>query len=313
MAIGDAYGIGFEFVDKDEWSNNGLVNDLSKFYQHPLYSNLIPGQYTDDTQRALANTMVICHKDFLNPLEYTKSYIEEFKASPRDGYSRGFQALIESCDDGQQLLDTVSPTKNSNGSIMGVAPLGYLENISDVMRAAAIQAMTTHGWRTVPYAQMIAATAHYFLYDIGPKDELTQFLFLNIDLPNTICPMIAGKADECMFASIIKESEYEDLGVDPCSMSAKSTALHALYAIVNYDNLADMLTHCIDVSGDTDSLAAISMALGSVSTEIENNLPQHFYDTIENGSRGRDYIKQLNDVINNVYFPNTWIAQSLKT
>ncbi|MCK9532362.1 MAG: ADP-ribosylglycohydrolase family protein [Gammaproteobacteria bacterium] len=303
MAIGDAYGIGFEFCKTNS------VNDLSRFYQHPKYSNLIPGQYTDDTQRSLANVMVITRKDYLNQFDYAQAYIDEFKASPRDGYSRRFQALIESCNNGLDLLSNVRPTKDSNGSIMGVAPVGYLEKISDVKRAAAIQAMVTHSYSTVPYAQMIALAAHYFLYDLGSKDDLLEFINDQLDEQYFI---VDGRHPlKNTFSDIFKESEYEDI-IEACDMTAQKTAYHSLYAVLSYDNLADMLKHCIDVGGDTDSLAALSMAIGSSSKEIENNLPKHLYDTLENGTRGRDYIDSLDNVLNNVYFPNTWKARQTK-
>ena len=301
MAIGDAYGIGFEFV-----KDTKHPNDLSQFFQHPKYSNLIPGQYTDDTQRSLANVMVIATKDYLNPLDYAIAYVNEFKASPRDGYSRGFQALIESCDNGLALLNNVLPTKLSNGSIMGAAPLGYLEEISNVKRAAGIQAMVTHSWETVPWAQMISLAAHYFLYDIGPKNELNQFLLMNVDFAEEFNPEFIQLP--YLFSPII----VKDSIVTKCDMTAKHTALHAVWAVLHYDNLADMLKHCVNVGGDTDSLAALAMAIGSSSKEVKNNLPNHLYDTLENNGRGLDYITQLENVINNVYFPRTWIAQELK-
>lgn len=301
MAIGDAYGIGFEFV-----KDNQHPNDLAQFYQHPKYNTLIPGQYTDDTQRALANVMVLCHKNILDPKSYADSYVEEFMISPRDGYSRRFQALIESSKNGGDLLTAVSPVGRTNGSIMGVAPLGYIEDTNLLKRAAVIQASVTHSWETAPWAQMVALMAHYFLYDIGPKDELINFLITEVDYPEE---MNAHYNHPNYILSPIMKSYTE---LFKCTMEAKHTALHALYAVLNFDNLADMLKHCVDVGGDTDSLAALAMAIGSVSKEVTNNLPPILYASLENQSRGKDYIVMLDKVINNVYFPNTWIAQGLK-
>lgn len=302
MAIGDAYGIGFEFV-----KDSKHINDLSQYYQHPKYSNLTPGQYTDDTQRSLANVMVIAHKDYMSPFDYAQSYVEEFKASPRDGYSRGYQTFIESCNTGWDFINNIQAHKVSNGSIMGAAPLGYMEDVQQVRRAAMIQATLTHHWETIPWAQMIALMAHYFLYNVGPKDELINFLNIEVDYPSDK-PMVYLNPDYTL-SPIIRSSNKSLI---KCDMTAKVTALHVLYAVLNFDNLADMLKHCIDVGGDTDSLAALAMAIGSSSNEIKNNLPIHLYDALENGPRGKDYIVTLDNVINNVYFPNTWIAQSLK-
>lgn len=289
MAIGDAYGIGFEFCKPAH------TNDLAQFYRHPTYDGLEPGQYSDDTQRALANVRVVMTKNPLSFIDYMNAYVEEYKISPRNGYSRGFQSLIMSCENGQDMMDKISPSRATNGSVMGIAPLGYIENITTLKRAATIQALTTHNALTVEWAQVAALTAHYFLYNLGSKENLIGFLYENVDFT----------------FDYDLEAEVFDM-VGPCTMQAKDTVLHALKAVLEYDNLADMLKYCIDLKGDTDSLGAVAMALGSVCKEIENNLPHILRNTLENNGRGHDYIVQLDNVLNNVYFPNTWIAKDLK-
>ena len=50
LAIGDAYGAGFEYADI------GIIrqhNTLARYVQHPRH-NIRPGAYTDDTQMTLA-------------------------------------------------------------------------------------------------------------------------------------------------------------------------------------------------------------------------------------------------------------------
>ena len=192
---------------------------------------------------------------------------------------------------------------------MGVASLGYIENIKTVKRAAGIQAMVTHSWETGPYAQMIAIASHYFLYNIGPKNELLEFI--NNELNEQYFIVDRRCSIKNTFASIFKESEYEDI-IEPCKMTAESTSYHSLYAVLAHDNLVDMLTHCINVGGDTDSLGAIAMALGSASNEVVNNLPQHLYDTLENGPSGRNSIIGFQKSIDNVFFPRTHIAIASK-
>jgi ADP-ribosylglycohydrolase len=50
LAIGDAYGAGFEYVDVDVVTAR---NDLSAYVQHPR-QGIKPGCYTDDTQMSIA-------------------------------------------------------------------------------------------------------------------------------------------------------------------------------------------------------------------------------------------------------------------
>jgi hypothetical protein len=50
LAVGDAYGAGFEYVDQSAVRTG---NDLSRYVAHPRHQ-IAPGSYTDDTQMSLA-------------------------------------------------------------------------------------------------------------------------------------------------------------------------------------------------------------------------------------------------------------------
>jgi ADP-ribosylglycohydrolase len=53
LAIGDAYGGGFEYANE-----MSIYNDLSRYVKH-LRHRLIAGSYTDDTQMSIAIAKVI--------------------------------------------------------------------------------------------------------------------------------------------------------------------------------------------------------------------------------------------------------------
>lgn len=55
IAIGDAYGAGFEYVSTAIICEH---NDLSGYIQHPRHGTK-PGQYTDDTQMSISIAEVI--------------------------------------------------------------------------------------------------------------------------------------------------------------------------------------------------------------------------------------------------------------
>ena len=72
------------------------------------------------------------------------------------------------------------------------------------------------------------------------------------------------------------------------SVKAAITALH------KHNKLSDLLIACVDYAGDVDTVATIALGAGSCSDEVENDLPQHLIDTLENKTYGRDYIIALN-------------------
>jgi ADP-ribosyl-[dinitrogen reductase] hydrolase len=90
LAIGDAYGAGFEYV------NRQLIrqfNTLAHYVQHPRHSTR-PGQYTDDTQMSLAIAEAIISGEEWSPINLASRFVEVFKRDPREGYASSFQAFL---------------------------------------------------------------------------------------------------------------------------------------------------------------------------------------------------------------------------
>lgn len=57
--------------------------------------------------------------------------------------------------------------------------------------------------------------------------------------------------------------------------------------------MSKLLTDCIAFTGDVDTVAAIALAAGSCSREIQQDLPAHLIDALENGPYGRNYLIEL--------------------
>lgn len=267
-AIGDAYGIGFEFVPH---SDDRPIT-LDRYYSHPKYG-LPAGHYTDDTQRSLANAEVVLEGRHLDAAAYADAYVKVFARDRRDGYSRRYQAFLEAHPDPIRFLDNIKPDAISNGSLMGAAPLGYVASLRQCAQAAGIQAMLTHSYQTIPYAQAIALSAHYFIYDLGPRSELVDFLreyALDDPYPFRLAPPVKD-------------------------MSAKATWRSIIEIITTYDDLTSMLRAAVEMGGDTDSVAAASLAIASCSKEVEQKLPARLVTGLENGDYGRDFLVAIDD------------------
>jgi len=57
--------------------------------------------------------------------------------------------------------------------------------------------------------------------------------------------------------------------------------------------MSSLLQDCIAFTGDVDTVAAIALAAGSCSQEIQQDIPSHLIAGLENGVYGRDYILEL--------------------
>ncbi|WP_390624114.1 ADP-ribosylglycohydrolase family protein [Fodinicola feengrottensis] len=84
LAVGDAYGAGFEYADPDFVASN---NTLNRYVQHPKHSGIRPGQYTDDTQMTLAVAELLVSNEPWTEGSVADKFVEVFRRDPREGYA----------------------------------------------------------------------------------------------------------------------------------------------------------------------------------------------------------------------------------
>jgi ADP-ribosylglycohydrolase len=94
IAIGDAYGAGFEYANE-----NLHLNDLSVYVKHPRH-RLQAGSYTDDTQMSIAIAEAVLSDEPWTPKSLADRFVACFKRDPREGYAQGFHDFLVSVRDG---------------------------------------------------------------------------------------------------------------------------------------------------------------------------------------------------------------------
>lgn len=266
LAIGDAYGAGFEYVDPEMIRQQ---NTLSRYVKHPRHT-IQPGCYTDDTQMSLAIAETIVLGEPWEPAVLADKFVKVFQRDPRKGYATGFYHFLEQVHNGEQFLRDINPSSEKSGAAMRAAPIGIYPTIPLVIERCAIQAALTHNTPNGIHAAVAAALmTHYFLYHLGPKSELG--FFLEEQVPGHWASLWTGK---------VKSQGW---------MSVRA----AVTALTRCDTMGDLLKTCIQFSGDVDTVAAIALVAGSCSTELAQDLPAHLFDELENGQYGRDYIRLL--------------------
>ncbi len=268
LAIGDAYGAGFEYADANMISR---YNDLSQFVKHPKHS-IEPGSYTDDTQMSLAIAEAIVSGETWTPEMLARRFVEVFKRDPRSGYAGSFYSFLLHVKDGREFLEKIISTSDKSGAAMRAAPIGVYSSISTVIERSTLQATLTHNTPDgINAAVASSLMTHYFLYNLGPKKELGRFLERYVN----------GQWSTPWFGKV-KSKGW---------MSVRA----AITAVTNNDNMRDLLMACVRFSGDVDTVATIALAAGSCCSEIAQNLPEHLYHYLENGKYGKDYINNLDE------------------
>lgn len=269
LAIGDAYGAGFEY-SPDEFVTEH--NALAGYVAHPRH-RIAPGHYTDDTQMTLAIAESLLSGEAWTRENLADRFTEAFHRDPRVGYSSRIYQLLRDSRTGQELLRAVDADSDRSGAAMRVAPLGLLPDIDDLLHRTEVQARITHDTpAAVAAAQAAALTVHYCHYRLGPTPAVADWL--NQRLPE------AG----------VDWAEPWRGGVGAQGVASVRAALTALRGC---RRLTELLRVCIGYTGDVDTVATIALAAASRATDVEQDLPRHLHDTLENGLYGRDYLVRL--------------------
>jgi len=264
LAVGDAYGAGFEYAPE-----MASYNDLSRYVRHPRH-RLFPGAYTDDTQMSLAIAEVIVSGADWTPLNLANAFVAAFKRDPREGYASGFYDFLRHVRDGAQFLAEIRGESDKSGAAMRAAPVGVYPTIAEVVERARVQAAITHNTPDGINAAIAAALmSHYCLYRLGPRHALGAFLESHV--PGDWSLPWTGK---------VKSKGW---------MSVRA----AITALTASERMSDLLRRCVDFTGDVDTVAAIALAAGSCCAEVEQDLPAHLVNGLEESAFGRTYIESL--------------------
>jgi len=261
-AIGDTYGAAFEFAERSFIEKE---NTLMKY---------LSGKYTDDTQMAIGVAELILENQEWTSFNIANKFVEVFQRDFRKGYARRFSQLMTEVKDGQELLDRIIPKSERNGAAMRAYPIGIFEDEKEVLVKAKIQGAVTHQTKkAIDAAEAIALMSHYFIFQKGNKNQLIEYL-----------ADVQGKQWKANWNGEVK-------------IDGEETVEAVLYVFEKTDTLQDALRMSINLGGDTDTVASLALAIGSLTTEFENNLPQWMYDDLENEKFGKNYMEILDQKI----------------
>lgn len=267
LAIGDAYGAGFEYVRDRRFINAN--NNVAGYVKHPSH-RLSPGDYTDDTQMSLAIAELVVEEEIWTAEIVADRFAVCFHRDPREGYSGRFYEFLKRHKTGAAFLADIDPKSDKSGAAMRAAPIGVYPKVEEVIQRSSMQAQITHNTPAgVNAAVAVSLATHYFMYDIGPKADLPQFLKSHV----------AGNWEEPWLGEVGSRGW----------MSVRA----AITSLLRNDSLSSILRSAVAWSGDVDTVAAIAMAMGFCSKEIKQNLPERLVKDLERGEFGIDYIRAL--------------------
>lgn len=270
-AIGDAYGAGFEYV------SDKIVNDFAaslQYRSHPRHKQIKPGMYTDDTQMSLAIAEAMLENDPWTTESLAERFVSVFKRDERTGYSKRLYSILKSVSNGTELLAKLHRDSNRSGAAMRGWLLGLYKDEQEIGDRVSVQSLVTHNIDGAIAAMAAAFTCHYFAYNLGPKEELGEYL-----------------NQECLFTT--ETGAWSEPYVGKVGAEGWRSVKAAITAVMRGNSMTEILKDCIAFTGDVDTVATIALGVASLSKEVKQDLSQHLYDGLENGPYGRDYIVGL--------------------
>jgi len=265
-ALGDAYGAGFEFRDAPFIQQN---NRVEAYWPHDWFSE-IQARYTDDTQMAVAIAELVLEHDDWNEELVADKFVETFHRDKRRGYSSRVYNALDTSRNGRDFLKIIDKNSGGNGSAMRAYPIGLLPDVQQVMHFAEVQASVSHNTHEgIVCAKRIALAAHYFRFDLGEPSELPHFL-----------------------NDTLRENEVYEVTA-PIDMRGFPTTRAVVRLASEHHQMKACLQAGVGYGGDTDTVAALCMALLSLKKQAVNDLPAWLYEQLENGPFGRDFLLTL--------------------
>ncbi|MNK18877.1 ADP-ribosylglycohydrolase [compost metagenome] len=315
VAIGDAYGAGLEFQDRN-WIRENI--DFTKFVNKRTDINTDKIElftidykdwdYTDDAEMtvALAKAMM-SGKPFTEEL-LIDSFTEEYDlAFLKKGYKRNGHGAMRWYFSGEKTIEEIKSFQKDkkypgNAPPMRAIPLGFVAE-DQLDRFAAINANCTHPHSlAVASSILVARAAQGILLKALAPEKIISYCIPFIDEPETIA--LLKVADELPSPDQLKESDYEILcgpqpikkdqflpGLYGLPSNAMQTAVSVLYIVKHAKTPFEALKYSVNIGGDVDSLASICTGILAGKYGI-SDIPHYMIDNVE----GREYMQEIGEL-----------------
>lgn len=286
-AIGDAYGAAWEFVPHDSWPN---PNTATAYHKHPEIP-LGNGRYTDDAQMtsAVIEALVDFRRELLRPynkpkIPFENYFVKAYRQDPRPGYSKGFASLLETCETGIELKNTIVNNSTRSGAAMRAAPVGLLGEISQVLDLTQQHVSVTHNTPiAIEAASAVALAVHYLVHVKGPRDQLGGFI--NYNLP-----------------AKLRTVDWTQDRTEWASMEAVDCARNAITAWRNATTVSQVLINAVAPGGDTDTVACIAMSIAWADKSLTDDLHVNMVADLEHEAFGFGHLFDINHTFVETYY-----------
>jgi poly(ADP-ribose) glycohydrolase ARH3 len=290
---GDALGMPVEGYDyKTIEAKYGELRQM-------LDARMGAGKYTDDTEMMIGIVESLVENKGFNGRDMADRFVKLY--NPERGYGggtvRALSLIKEGIDwnfAGERVFGGGS---FGNGSSMRIAPIGafYYDKPDELRKIAYESSNITH---THPYGKEGAALQAFAVAKAINSDPSGE-----LDKQSFVSDMITFVSEESKFykAKLKQVKELLECVPDKTEVinrlgndsSAPNSVPTAIYSFISHNHdFEDSVSYAVSLGGDTDTIGAMTGAI-SGAYHGKSGMPERWFDVLENGERGRDYIEML--------------------
>ena len=284
LALGDALGAPLEGMP-----TMAIVYAFGAIRDYLANPPVVTLEYTDDTQMMIGVAEALADSGIIDPDTLMQHFAANF--DPERGYGQGARRVLElakSGGDWKTLAETqFSGGSFGNGAAMRVAPIGIMfhEDYDRVAEQARLSALPTHTHPIgIDGACLLAlAVAYVVRTPEFERQDLFEFLGSRAQTDEFRQQMAAA-------ARMSADSSPAIFGSSLPAHRSVTTAI-ACFALSPREYLGGIRS-AIAMGDDTDTLAAMAGAVAGAHLGVAA-LPTRLLDQLEDGPKGREYIRQL--------------------
>tara|TARA_Y100000310_G_C20633124_1_gene789690 strand:+ start:815 stop:1789 length:975 start_codon:yes stop_codon:yes gene_type:complete len=271
IALGDAFGLGIEFQNRD-WIKENI--DFTKYVnkrEGKYAENYELGYYSDDTEQSIGTIKALISGKEFNEKLLIKEWIKEWKRStkergiPRQGYSTNTQRWLDGEISAEELGASQNKEDPGCAPPMRAVPLGLIDS-KLIDKYAIINADASNN---LPKAEagsiMVARASEYMIVNEGDPKDIIKHCIKFIHDKDSIkylqeVDKLPAKLNDSEFKILcgsqpIPMFKHREVIGMPCS--AMRVGGCALYVLKHVKDTFGGLKKAIQLGGDIDTIASI--------------------------------------------------------
>jgi poly(ADP-ribose) glycohydrolase ARH3 len=283
-AVGDALGAPVE-----GWS----MEQVRSVYSERKRWEMSYGRYTDDTELMIGVAESLIRNKGFNGADMARTFVRNYDA--KRGYGPGSTGAIKRIKEGESWDEASKKLfggegSYGNGAAMRIAPIGlfYYDNPDKLREIAYKSSQITHSHDLGKEGAALQAFA-VALAVRGQKESMLSELkeFVQNDVYKEKLRRV-----EALILDKDVTPKKEIIAKLGNRMAAFDSVPTAIYSFLRFDRFEDSVIYAVSLGGDTDTIGAMTGAI-SGAYYGEGRIPNEWIEQLEDGERGKSYIKML--------------------